>query len=55
MDSLSLPPQEMWFYQLSLASNKGHEESLELTITEQLLATIAKEGGASGEEICNRA
>jgi hypothetical protein len=40
--------QEMWFYQLSLASLSGRDETLELTPTEQFLATIFREGGALG-------
>ena len=41
--------QETWFYQLSVASRRGRDESLELTPTEQHLATIFREGGALGE------
>ena len=41
--------QETWFYQLSLASRRARDESLELTPTEQHLATIFREGGALGE------
>jgi hypothetical protein len=37
--------KETWFYQLSLASRQGREQPLELTPTEQYLATIFREGG----------
>ena len=45
--------QEMWFYQLSLASRSGRDETLELTSTEQYLATIFREGRALGRHTDN--
>jgi hypothetical protein len=43
--------KETWFYQLSLASRQGREQPLELTPTEQYLATIFREGGDLGESL----
>ena len=43
----------MWFYQLSLASRSGRDETLELTSTEQYLATIFREGRALGRHTDN--
>ena len=40
--------QETWFYQLSVASQNGRKEALELTPTEQCLATIFREDGDLG-------
>ena len=45
--------QEMWFYRLSLASRSGRDETLELTSTEQYLATIFREGRALGRHTDN--